>query len=130
MANDRQHNNLIKILFDGSKHLKHVLSDEEIRNMTMIEARFPLTKLPVCGHCEALGLWTKDAITLKPVGYCKKCGTYTKKPMTYSSYLASGYDIDKTGDSFRRMAIVDKECEEYKRRVYLPDFNRLEEMCK
>jgi len=50
--------------------------------------------------------------------------------MTYSSYLASGYDIDRTGDSFRRMAIVDKECEEYKRRVYLPDFNRLEEMCK
>lgn len=128
MANDMQHNRLIKVLFDGSKHLKHVLSDQEILDMTMIEGRFPLTKLPVCGHCEALGLWTKDT-NGKPMGYCKKCGSYTRKPLTYSSYLASGYDLDKTGDEFRKMAIVDKVADDYKRKVYLPDFNRLEEMC-
>lgn len=126
---NRQHNQLIKVLFDGSKHLNHVLSDQEIVDMAMIEARFPLSKFPVCGHCEALGLWTKDS-NGKPMGYCKKCGTYTRKPLTYSTYLASGYDIDKTGDNFRRMLIVDKERENYKREVYLPDFSRLEDMCK
>lgn len=126
---NRQHNQLVKVLFDGSKHLNHVLSDQDILDMTMIESRFPLTKLPVCGHCEALGLWTKDSKG-KPMGYCKKCGTYTRKPLTYSTYLASGYDIDKTGDNFRRMLIVDRARENYKREVYLPDFSRLEDMCK
>lgn len=124
-----KHNKLIKVLFDGNKHLNHVLNDQEILDMTMIESRFPLTKLPVCGHCEALGLWTKDSVTQKPIGYCKKCSTYTRKPLTYSSYLASGYDIDKTGHNFRRMDTVEKKRGDYVREVYLPDFSRLEEMC-
>lgn len=128
MADTRRHNQLIKYVFGGNKHLKKVLSDQQILDMTVVESRFPLTKLPVCGHCEALGLWTKDVLTNKPVGYCKACGTYTRKPLTYSTYLAAGYDIDKTGDSFRRMALVDKKCEDYKRNVYLPDFSRLEEL--
>lgn len=126
MATDYQHNQLIKVVFDGNKHLKSVLNDKQITQMTLIEGRFPLTKLPVCGHCEKLGLWHKDSITGKPVGYCKACGTYTKSPVTYSSYLARGYDVDKTGDNFKKMSIVEKKRQDYARSVYLPDFSRLE----
>lgn len=89
MATVKEHNELIKVCFDGSKHLKHVLNNDEINNMTMIENRFPLTKLPVCGHCEQLALWSKGMTAT-----CRKCGTITKYPITYSSYLASGYDVD------------------------------------
>jgi hypothetical protein len=127
MATDAQHNKLIQVIFDGNKHLNHVLTTEEINRMTMIEGRFPLTKLPVCGHCERLGLWHKDIITKKPVGICKKCGSITKSPVTYSTYLSQNMDVDATGDSFRKMSIVDKKYEAYKRMVYLPDFSRLEE---
>lgn len=128
MASDYQHNNILKVVFDGNKHFKHVLSDQEIIDMTVIEGRFPLTKLPVCGHCERLGLWHKDELTKKPVGVCKSCGTITRKPVPYSSYLASKMDIDATGDSFRKMALVDRKIDDYKRMVYLPDFKRLEDM--
>lgn len=88
MATVRQHNNLIKIVFNGSKHLKHVMNSEEINKMTMIDARYPITRMPVCGHCERIAYWTKNGSA-----YCPSCGTYTKVPITYSSYLASGYDI-------------------------------------
>jgi hypothetical protein len=125
--NDYEHNQFICHQFDNNKHLKHVLTTEEITKMCVIEGRFPLTKLPVCVRCERLGLWHKDEITKKPVGVCKACGTITHSPKTYSTYLAQGMDIDKTGDSFRRMAIVDKKKEAYKRLVWLPDFSRLEE---
>lgn len=126
MASDLEHNNIIKYVFNGNKHLKHVLSDKDILDMTVIEGRFPLTKLPVCGHCEKLGLWTKDVLTDKPMGYCKSCGTYTRDAITYSTYLASKMDIDETGDSFRRMALVDRNLEDINRMVYLPDFTRLD----
>ena len=126
MATDKEHNNLILYNFKDNKHLQKVLTNKEIVDMTVIEGRFPLSKLPVCNHCEELGLWTKDPLTGKPAGYCKKCGTLSKKPVTYSTYLARGYDVDKTGDTFRRMAIVDKKMDSYKRHVYLPDFNRLD----
>lgn len=88
MASVLEHNNLIKVVFNGSKHLNHVMSSEEIRKMTMIDARYPITRMPVCGHCERIGYWTKNGSA-----YCPSCGTYTKTPITYSSYLASGYDI-------------------------------------
>lgn len=123
---DTQKNQLLICNFQNNKHLKKVLTDEQIVNMTIIEDRFPLSKLPVCNHCESLGLWDKDSITGKPVGYCKKCGTISTKPVTYSTYLARGYDIDKTGDNFRRMALVEKKADAYRRAVYLPDFNRLD----
>lgn len=111
-------------MFDGNKHLKHVLSNDEIKQMTMIEGRFPLTKLPVCAGCEKLGLWHKD--NGKPVGYCKQCGTITKNPVTYSTYLAQRMDVDETGTTFRSMAEVDKKADWFKRAVYLPDFSRME----
>lgn len=126
MATDKQHNDLIAYHFDGNKHLKHVLSVDEIKDMTLIEGRFPLTKLPVCAHCEKLGLWTKDFFTGKPCGYCKACGSYTKSPVTYSTYLAQKMDVDETGASFKQMLEVDKKHDDYKRTVYLPDFSRLD----
>lgn len=129
MATPGQHNQIIKCVFDGNKHLKHVLSDQEILDLTMIEQRFPLTKLPVCGHCERLGLWHKDS-NGKPIGYCKKCGTITRKPITYSTYLASKMDVDATGETFRSMLLVEKEAENYKRMVYLPDNSRMEGLGK
>lgn len=92
MATTQEHNQLVKICFDGSKHLKHVLSQEDIMQMTLIENRFPLTKLPVCGGCERLAYWSAGMQAT-----CKHCGTITKNPITYSTYLASGYDVDTTG---------------------------------
>jgi len=116
---NKEHHKLLKICFDGSKHLKHVLSDEHIRQMTMIENRWPLTKLPVCGHCEKLGYWHQEDGHL--VGACPKCGTITKNPVTYSTYLASGYDVDATGETAR--AILDDELT--KRRAVLPEYINL-----
>lgn len=127
MATEKQHNQIIGYHFNGNKHLNHVLSDKEILDMTVIEGRFPLTKLPVCAHCEKLGLWTKDYLTKKPCGYCRSCGSITRSPVTYSTYLAQKMDIDATGESFKNMLEVDKKYEDYKRMVYLPDFSRLEE---
>lgn len=98
LATIKEHNNLIKICFDGSKHLNHVLSNEEVKKMTLIESRFPLTKLPVCGHCEQLAMWSRNGTAA-----CRNCGTITKNPITYSSYLASGYDIDATGQTAKNI---------------------------
>lgn len=115
MASIKQHNNLIKICFDGNKHLKHVLNNEEVRSMTMIESRYPLTKLPVCGHCEGLAYWGKNGC-----GICKKCGTVTKNPITYSSYLASGFDVDPTGATAKDVLKTEQEIRE----IILPDYGR------
>jgi hypothetical protein len=119
--NTKEHNRLIKVIFDGSKHLNHVMNNEEVKNMTVIENRFPLTKLPVCGSCEGLAYWGRDSLTGAAIGICRKCGTQTKSPITYSTYLASGYDIDTTGATA-------KEVLNYRSRasLILPDFGRLE----
>ena len=111
------HNQLIKVVFDGSKHLKHVLSSDEIRQMTMIEGRFPLTKLPVCGHCERLAVWGKNMS-----GVCRHCGTITRVPITYSNYLSAGYDVDATGDTARRVMCQEKE----RRDIVLPKHIEIE----
>ena len=105
-------NQIIKICLDGNKHLKHVLTNDVINTMTMLENRFPLSKLPVCGGCEKLGLWSHGF-----VGICRDCGTITKNPLTYSEYLASGYDIDATGNTAREVLTEEKEV----RRLILPD---------
>ena len=111
-----EHNQLIKVIFEGNSHLNHVLSNDEVRQMTIIENRYPLTRLPVCGSCEGLAYWGKGM-----VGVCRKCGTITKKPITYSSYLASGYDVDQTGATFRKVAY---QGEMIKRDIILPDYGR------
>lgn len=114
MATISEHNNLIKICFDGNSHLKHVMNNDEIKQMTLIEGRYPLTRLPVCGHCEGLALWAKGGQAV-----CRKCGTITKHPITYSSYLAAGYDVDATGQTFRGVAHAG---EMIKRDIILPDY--------
>lgn len=102
MATIEQHNNLFKCVFDGSKHLKHVLDSKEINKLAMIEKRYPVTRLPVCGHCEKLAYWHHNH-----TAWCPKCGTYTMKPITYSDYLASGFDTD--GVTARRMLDFEKK---------------------
>jgi hypothetical protein len=90
MATVKQHNKIIGVVFNGNKHLNKVLTNDTIRNMTTIENRYPLTKLPVCGHCENLALWDTGG-----TARCPKCGWITKVPITYSTYLSQGYDIDR-----------------------------------
>ena len=111
MASIKEHNQLIKIVFNGNSHLKHVMSSEQIKQMTLIEGRYPLTRLPVCGHCEKLAHWYRGG-----QAYCPNCGTYTKNPVTYASYLASGYDID--GTTAKWMLDTEKKL----RNKVLPDY--------
>lgn len=113
MASVLEHNQLIKICFDGSKHLKHVMTSEEIKKLSIIEGKYPMTRLPVCGSCEKLAYWHKNG-----TAYCPSCGTITKSPITYAQYLASGYDVDATGQT-ARMAL---ETERSKRAVILPEY--------
>ena len=110
------HNQLIKVVFQGNKHLKHVLNNEDVKNMTVIEGRYPLTRLPVCGGCEGLAMWSRGGQAT-----CRKCGTITKNPITYSSYLASGYDVDQTGETFRSLV---HQNEMIKRDIILPSYGR------
>ena len=106
--NIKDHNNLVKVMFDGNKHLKHVMTSEQIKKMTIYEGRYPLTRMPVCVGCEKLAYWNEDN------AYCPHCGTITKKPVTYSSYLASGYDVDK--------GIAGKMLDLDKRKRFLPNY--------
>lgn len=119
MSTVQQHNEIVKICFDGNKHLKHVLSMDEIRQMTLIENRFPLTKLPICGSCERLGLWSVGMQCT-----CKHCGTITKNPITYSSYLASGYDVDPTGATAK--SVMNQS--DIIRDKVLPDYGNLKDI--
>lgn len=94
---------------------------DEINQMTMIESRFPLSKLPVCGSCERLAYWGNGM-----QGICKHCGTITKDPITYSSYLASGYDIDPTGHTARKVMDERTEISE----LVLPDYDGMKERAR
>lgn len=114
-----QHNRLMAIVFGNTKHFKHVMRDDEIKTMTMLENSCPLTRQPVCGRCEQLALWHHGEFN-EPVGICKKCGTITKNPVTYATYLASGFDIDPTG-------LTAKEALRQRKRIvdnYVPDYGR------
>ena len=113
MSTISEHNRLIKVVLDGSKHLKHVLTNDMVNKMTMIEGRFPLSRLPVCGGCEKLAMYGPDGS-----GYCQSCGTITKHPITYSEYLASGFDVDETGETAKEVL---KE-QQVKRGIWLPQY--------
>ena len=89
------------------------MSSEDIKKMTMLESRYPLSKLPVCEHCEKLAKWHTGGC-----GYCSSCGTITTKPITYSEYLACGYDIDPTGKTAKKVFKNEKA----KRTIWLPDY--------
>lgn len=118
----RQHNDLIIKCYQGNSHLKHILTQADIHKMAVIEEGFPLTKLPVCSHCEGLGLWHKGR-NGETLGVCRKCGTYTKDPLTYSNYLAKNYDVDKTGATFRNMSKAEKLRRKKNDLHYLPNYN-------
>jgi len=120
----KEHNNLILKCYDGNPHVKHVLTVDDINKMTMIEGRFPLTKLPVCSHCEKLGLWHHDNLG-NEIGVCVACGTYTKDPMTYSEYLATGYDVDQTGETFKNTLKKDRKRRKINDLLYLPQYNNI-----
>ena len=107
--NIKDHNTLMKIVFDGNKHLKHVMTADEVQKSVHLENRYPLSRMPVCGHCERLALWTRNK-----QAFCEYCGTYTRTPVTYSSYLASGYDVDK--------GIANRMMELDKRNKILPSY--------
>lgn len=96
MASIEQHNNLLKCMVGGQNHFRHILTNDRIREMTIKENRYPITRLPVCEHCERLAMWSKN-INGERVGVCK-CGTVTANPMRYSEYLMNGYDIDRTNN--------------------------------
>lgn len=115
------HNKLILKCYEGNPHLKHILTNDDINRMALIEGTYPITKFPVCSHCERLGLWTKYGGHV--AGWCEYCGTYTKNAMSYSEYLTKGYDVDETGDTFRRMLKVDRERRERNKLLYLPEWN-------
>lgn len=123
METNSQHNKLIKLVFDGNKHLQKILSNEDVKKMCITEGRFPFTKLPVCGHCENLGLWSEDKIKKIPICICSMCGTITYNPVTYSAYLMTGMDVDKTGKTFREMSSLQKKIDEFNRNTYLPEYN-------
>lgn len=113
MSTIAEHNNLIKICFDGSKHLKHIMTVSEGAKTVAVENRYPLTRLPVCGGCERLAYWHHNK-----TAWCKHCGTVTQQPITYANYLACGYDIDATGATAK--LVLDKERQ--KREIILPSY--------
>lgn len=73
-------------------HGRHFLTGDLVRKMTLIENRYPLAKLPMCGRCEKAALWTgtEDG---GMAGYCEECGTTTTNPITYAEYLSQGHDL-------------------------------------
>ena len=87
----QQTKDIIKLSYND-KHISHILTDERINEMTQVSKRYPFTKLPVCNHCEALGMWGFTKLQ-EPAGYCHRCGTITVKPISYAEYLVSGYDL-------------------------------------
>ena len=84
-------NKIIKCV-EQSSHGRHILTSDMVKRMAFIEARYPAARLPVCGGCERLALWSKNAGG-EGVGVCEKCGTITAGPVTYGEYLAMQYGI-------------------------------------
>lgn len=85
-------NRIYKCISGDKPHYKHFLTGPMVRKMTVIENRYPITQLPVCGYCEKAAMWTKNAAN-QMVGWCENCGTTTDKPITYSEYLLRGEDL-------------------------------------
>lgn len=85
-------NKIYKVFEKDTAHGSHVLTGDMVRRMTVIEGRYPVSKLPMCAHCESAGLWTKNQKG-DMVGWCEKCGTTTVHPITYSEYLTQGHHL-------------------------------------
>lgn len=95
MATIREHNRLIRVMFGGTKHFRHVLTMDDLAKLNRLEERYPYSRRPVCEHCESLAYWDKGG-----EAFCPKCGTITHNPITLSEYYVKGYDLD--GSAFAR----------------------------
>jgi hypothetical protein len=85
-------NRLFKCINGDKSHFRHMLTNDTVRLMTMIEGRCSVAKQPMCGWCERVALWNRGSDG-RPVAYCHVCGSTTSNPITYAEYLANGYDI-------------------------------------
>ena len=99
----QQAKDIIKLSYND-KHIVHVLSNEKVNEMTQLSQRYPITRLPVCNHCEALGLWGFTKMK-EPAGYCEKCGTITVGPISYAEYLVAGHDLPGTMNAEKKEEI-------------------------
>lgn len=104
----------LKISYND-KHMKHVLSVEKVNEMTQVERRYPMSRLPVCNHCEALALWSRPLENGNRTGTCLKCGTVTVNPISLAEYLVAGYDLpmdmsakEKEEIKVKRSLVVDE----------------------
>ena len=113
MATIKEHNKLIKVVFGGTKHFKHILTRDEYSKITQLEKRYPISRRPVCEGCESLAWWDKGW-----QAFCPSCGTITKNPITLSEYYTKGCDLDKSG--FAR----DKEVQLAQRDRILPLYGK------
>ena len=101
--NNISKSDIIKLSYNDN-HIRHVLSNDKVNEMTQIENRYPISRLPVCNHCEALGIWGFTKMR-EPAGYCEKCGTITVGPISYAEYLVSGYDLPDNMSSEKKSEI-------------------------
>lgn len=89
MATIREHNHLMRCVLGNTKHFKHILTRDDLSRITGLEKRYPVSRRPVCEHCESVGWWRKGKAC-----FCPTCGTITKHPITLSEYYIKGYDLD------------------------------------
>ena len=96
---EHDYNQKILKLSMGEKFRKHILSNEKINEMVDVQARIPITTLPVCGCCEKLALWHKDKQGRR-IAQCtnKGCGTVTYNAITLAEYMVAGYDQSTFGN--------------------------------
>lgn len=92
MKDFRRENKLYKVINGSRSHYRHMLTDDTVRRMTMVENRCSVAKQPMCGFCERVALWNRGPDG-RPVAYCHACGSTTLNPITYAEYLANGYDL-------------------------------------
>ena len=117
IQNDKINDDILKIS-TNDKHMKHILTNKRVEEMTMVQKVFPITGLPVCGHCEGLGFWGKVKVGNNmgtKTGTCWMCGTVTLNPVTYGEYLVAGYDLPD------RMSFEEKEEIRTKRAVAISE---------
>ena len=105
IQNEKINAEILKIS-DNAKFKKHILTNEHITEMTMIEKRYPIMRLPVCGHCEKPALWSKT--NGERTATCMICGTITKNPIKLSEYLIQGHDLPLSMSSEKKEEIKAK----------------------
>lgn len=85
-------NRIYKCIAGETLHWRHFLTGPMVRRMTLIENRYPVTQLPMCGNCEKAAMWHHNTQG-DMVGWCEECNTTTVNPITFSEYLVEGYNL-------------------------------------